>query len=832
MKKVLFSRIKNVIVLFTGMCLLAALTSCENFLRGAETKDQLDRIIAYNNAKSYTIKVEAEKGSGVIRIPADGQVEKKVTDKFTVKFEPDEGYRFTQWTAIIPNLAEGESAGDYIQFEDAKELETQVTFVKAHESIVIVPDSPAIPSEVVLLDGSHGRFSPLTGEHLFRQEHPVSISYEPYSDYEFVRWKIYDSNSSTKQEIENGRYLTITDTTAERTECVLTTPLEEGSSIKLCIEPVNIKRPRVTSESPKWTETGVYSDTRIQVMFDQPMSTSSIYYSTDEITNLKVKYELEDDDFIKDGDDWYGYTYQGQDYYKNIQVMDYTYNVSLLDKFNKPYFETPNTLVIPVIQSKAPARGTTVVVTIEDGFCIEVETAPKKTKPVTLKEMAMWEYIVDGQIDDTPPDFVTIDIKNTRETNESLGTDSDHSVKLIDRKLKMDLKVNDPGTGPAPYFLLNIKKVGQQNWMEPKPVVPATVYLKDAVYNGTYTLPALEDGFYELQVLSTDNSGRQGPCENTYYFQIDTKAPVISNITCVPQTDSIKVIFTADDFNYNDLDYLSVIHLRRNFYPYYVRTTTVNKNNITSESENSYSFVLSDSISGGDVRDITIIAYDDLNHKATYRTAGSSLVKPVSDISNQEIVETNGELYWRCHLNQPEGYCDGTIIKVYRKAPQTNSSFVDSGDVEYYQKIDNCSVKLPGPGQYKFKITNYFKNENNQIVMSDAFETTPVMTPAPELTDNDVKIVVIPSAKPSIQIKIEKMGSIITGVWVYYKQHSDTNYTQYINNGNPKITGPTVILVNVEKTQYDIKIIPYLIEETNIGPEFVKTVEVTGVAPF
>ena len=65
-------------------------SSCDNFLNSAQVKNEIVSAIEYNNAKSYTIRVEAAKGSGVVRIPAEGSVVKKVTDTFNVKFDPDD----------------------------------------------------------------------------------------------------------------------------------------------------------------------------------------------------------------------------------------------------------------------------------------------------------------------------------------------------------------------------------------------------------------------------------------------------------------------------------------------------------------------------------------------------------------------------------------------------------------------------------------------------------------------------------------------------------------------------------------------------------------------
>ena len=115
-------------------------TGCENFLNDEEIKEAVVEAIQYGNAPYYTIRVEAVKGSGTIK--GNEEVSKRVSDTFVVRFDPDENHQFIKWEAEIPNLGNGESVSDYIVFEDAKSLETSVTFKKANNNIIIRPVCP------------------------------------------------------------------------------------------------------------------------------------------------------------------------------------------------------------------------------------------------------------------------------------------------------------------------------------------------------------------------------------------------------------------------------------------------------------------------------------------------------------------------------------------------------------------------------------------------------------------------------------------------------------------------------------------------------------------
>ena len=116
---------------------ISLFTSCDNFLKAQEAKNDIISAIDYNNAPSYTIYFQALKGSGTIKNVQGDQLTKKVSDTFTIRFEPEDDHVFIKWEAIIPEIAAGESPSDYISFDDEKSLETKVTFKKAAKDIVI-----------------------------------------------------------------------------------------------------------------------------------------------------------------------------------------------------------------------------------------------------------------------------------------------------------------------------------------------------------------------------------------------------------------------------------------------------------------------------------------------------------------------------------------------------------------------------------------------------------------------------------------------------------------------------------------------------------------------
>ena len=107
------------------------LSGCDNFLEGAEAKAQIEEAIAYNNAQSYTIKIDCPENSGVIVSPAGGVVNKKVKDSFNIRFDTSSDYEFICWK-IIDTVSKKEfNNGEYFTIDHFDLRETNCHFTKA-----------------------------------------------------------------------------------------------------------------------------------------------------------------------------------------------------------------------------------------------------------------------------------------------------------------------------------------------------------------------------------------------------------------------------------------------------------------------------------------------------------------------------------------------------------------------------------------------------------------------------------------------------------------------------------------------------------------------------
>ena len=529
----LTNSLKSVSVLAIVL-LLGCFTSCSNFLKGEQIKEELERILAYNNSKSYTILVTADKDSGQIKKPISGEVSKKATDVFEIKFEPEPGYSFARWEASSEALPPGESIYDYIEFEDAQNPDTKVTFKKELSSIVINAVCPHLPFVNFELKGGNGNISPVTGSYTCIQTYTYRLAFEPESYYEFIRWELYDLKAD--HEIPNGKYITIENPLSKETSYSFASELED-SGIKLVIRPKVKERPQVISNSPQ--ASGVRKDTSIQVLFDQDMDKASIYYTKDEMDQM-CKDGLADEGLYEEtvingnGENqvvYKGYKKSGKVYFKNVSISNNRTEENLNEWFEPPAFEDKRSLVIKVKRvedSENPGtynllvqNFTQILVNIEKGMSYLCDE-----KTVTMAGNKKWMYHVGSTTDSIAP-VVTHNV--TQPASELTGTLNFSKVKDItvfkgnnlEFNMDLNLTVNDvDGSGPKNWFKVCFTKVYDDDYkqLSSATTVYETTVDYNAVINSTSVsfigqvpldIPKFDEGIYELSCVFSDLSGNE-----------------------------------------------------------------------------------------------------------------------------------------------------------------------------------------------------------------------------------------------------------------------------------------------------------------------------------
>lgn len=312
--KTFHKKLSGIIIL-----LLVFFTSCENFNNGSKIKKEIEDTIAYNNYPFYTISFDYPESTGVMRSPGGNEISKKLTDSFTLWFDPSTGY-------------------------------------------------------------------------------------------EFISWKIIDAD--TKEEIQNGEYLTLENIDQAQTTCTFTKV--PAKNTKLCLIPLIADRPQIIFNSPASLST--LKDSRIQVLFDHDMDPYSIYYTQEEIDELK-KSGVEEKDFLppisNSNQNHYGYKKDNEVFFKNITIKNGKTGDNINNCFDQPIFENTRSLTIPVKEKNSLEDFTQVFVTIEKAFFYtEKSTDTNLQKPVQMADKKSWMYQVNNRTDLKPLIIPRIDKKD------------------------------------------------------------------------------------------------------------------------------------------------------------------------------------------------------------------------------------------------------------------------------------------------------------------------------------------------------------------------------------------------------------------------------------
>ena len=132
---------KSLFTILGGAFLCIVFASCENFLKGAEIKKQLDEAIEIANANPVSIYADAEEGSGTVTISKQ-QLKKKET--FEVRFKPATGWRFIKWE--VRDRQTKEIVTEVVLFDDETALETKGKLLIAREGLEVYAKAVPLPS--------------------------------------------------------------------------------------------------------------------------------------------------------------------------------------------------------------------------------------------------------------------------------------------------------------------------------------------------------------------------------------------------------------------------------------------------------------------------------------------------------------------------------------------------------------------------------------------------------------------------------------------------------------------------------------------------------------
>lgn len=132
----------NFLFLFSSILLIP---SCNNFMSGANLRDEVEKKIIYENAPSYSILVTSNYG----KISPNGVIECKETDSTPLLFTADSDYQFIRWRIVDRKTGVEIKEQNYIKFDEINESNTSFTLEEpAPENILIEPYCEIRPTVV------------------------------------------------------------------------------------------------------------------------------------------------------------------------------------------------------------------------------------------------------------------------------------------------------------------------------------------------------------------------------------------------------------------------------------------------------------------------------------------------------------------------------------------------------------------------------------------------------------------------------------------------------------------------------------------------------------
>ena len=420
---------------------------------------------------------------------------------------------------------------------------------KVHNYTVNKNLANPLPSIDFTLTGSNGKFSPSKGTYTCVKLCTYPLSFEPDSDYEFIRWEIYDTVTNTP--IENGNIIKIAEPQSNETTYTLSGELtSETSTAKIVIRPIIAERPQILSYSPILSGELSLKDTTIQVIFDHDMDESSIYYSDEEIKQLKAESVTT---FLTSTSNsetkTYGYEKDGETFFKNILIQDNKTQKNLNSYFTAPVFEGKRNLSIFTITDKNKLfdNFTQILVTLDKNFSYKVQIDEDFKKDVTMVGSKKWIYQVNDQTDTVAPDTSKCNVSTSKGTLTPADSITEMNLEGIkslnfipqDNKLNLEIRLTDAGSGPASKFEMVFQRIADTSYNsvteeEISKMVDFTyVTVQDAVFSTSVDLSkfedgALSDGVYSLSFVFRDRSNNPAYYPATgkkYYFTKDFTPP-------------------------------------------------------------------------------------------------------------------------------------------------------------------------------------------------------------------------------------------------------------------------------------------------------------------
>lgn len=419
------------------------------------------------------------------------------------------------------------------------QLEKQIDYANAPEFLI----------KVTTRDGSGSIAKPAAGETFKKVTDIFDIRFEPLPDFEFVSWQASSQKLAEGQDIND--YIEIEDARKAETRVTFKKALED-----IVITATVAERAQIISYSPMTSE--VLKDSSVLVQFDHDMNEDSIYYTDDDLDALEKSLGKGNYTLIpskKYQGRFYGYTKLAADnkteeyFYKNISFVDNETNENLTIYYDEPCFATPKLLKINTVKDHLLGDYTPILVTIDKNFFYTFDDGSEKGKDISMTGSKKWTYQVSDEIDKDKPFFLNGDDDITVSVNSGLDDSavlsagktvpkvSASTVFNRNKKVNLNIKLTDLGSGPDDTFTIVLSKIQDKNYKNITSPVEETVDVnyqrvtsQKGIINKDVDLSSLvkdglSDGVYKMRFIFRDRCGKSFtyPTDSSkfYYFTID-----------------------------------------------------------------------------------------------------------------------------------------------------------------------------------------------------------------------------------------------------------------------------------------------------------------------
>lgn len=535
---------KNVSVFSIILVLFFFITGCKNAFNGGELLDSLDKsiqksILDYSN---ITIYANSEYTKSIY--PAAGNYSDvyKVTDQINLIFDEKPTYSFIKWSF---------EPADSVTIVENTITDTQITIeIVQTGTIIIQPICEEKETLKINFASDHATLTPSDKKEYILDD-TFMLDCREDVDYYFFSWMVLDSSGN---EISDYSDILEFDNVKNQNTDVKVVGMLDDSKDEITLSPKLVKCPKVVSASPLYEPNGVFRNSKIVIMFDEEMSTDSIYFTDAELEYYRSKNYtlLEHKSYLGK---YYGYIDENQEiHYKNIKITQYTNkNENLLKYFGAPAFDINNRQIIRISVNKdlTPPSALNIMVTLDKSFGFYNEETDSL---IPLNSDYSFTYRTNSETDNVEPfigsynyseDYMQIYIVPDANANtntqfnknwislftsatdieaEDIESHCLHSKKLWVRGRVSD---GDSGVYKVEYRVAQTTGAYYSPYGQFAPVqksvsVYSEDYGTDIQIDKMINLSEIDfaQGFYSLVIIATDYSGNEKVSE-PFYFVYD-----------------------------------------------------------------------------------------------------------------------------------------------------------------------------------------------------------------------------------------------------------------------------------------------------------------------